>query len=330
MKRFAFIDISKGLGILLVVLGHLFRSDQAIYNIIYAFHMPLFFILSGAFANTNLSLGQYFKKNFLRLYLPFVIFSLADFLLTISSSILRNTFSITQVKSLLLSITGLNFTTTNTPIWFLFALFVIQMIYYFINANKILKMSALFIAPIFAIAAFFVYFPKNCLWIVAIPCLSFFVAGNFLKEKLLSLPEKIEESKTKYLIFTLIITVAFVFLSVKNTNVRMGDCIYGDPILFVFNAFAGTFVLIVFSVFISAFTPISKALCFFGKNSIIVLTTHYYFCRVIFPWGMAHFGLYQLVKNYGIQLLAFAIIIGITVPIILIINKYFRFIYGKK
>lgn len=38
------IDIAKGIGIILVVIGHTIGS-QRVNDIIYTFHMPLFFIL---------------------------------------------------------------------------------------------------------------------------------------------------------------------------------------------------------------------------------------------------------------------------------------------
>ena len=43
------ISISKGIGIMLMVTGHIFvcSDNMFIHNFIYAFHMPLFFMISG-------------------------------------------------------------------------------------------------------------------------------------------------------------------------------------------------------------------------------------------------------------------------------------------
>ena len=41
-NRISYIDIAKGIGIFLVIWGHIILSGPA-YNIIYALHMPLFF-----------------------------------------------------------------------------------------------------------------------------------------------------------------------------------------------------------------------------------------------------------------------------------------------
>ncbi len=49
-SRLLTVDVARGIGILLVVLGHnaVFReSSHALYEAIYLFHMPLFFFVSG-------------------------------------------------------------------------------------------------------------------------------------------------------------------------------------------------------------------------------------------------------------------------------------------
>lgn len=51
-KRIEALDIAKGIGIILVMIGHM--TSSYLYNWIYSFHMPLFFILSGiCFKNTK-------------------------------------------------------------------------------------------------------------------------------------------------------------------------------------------------------------------------------------------------------------------------------------
>ena len=47
-KRLEYIDIARGIGIVLVVLGHcLSQLDGSLRTFIYSFHMPLFFTLAG-------------------------------------------------------------------------------------------------------------------------------------------------------------------------------------------------------------------------------------------------------------------------------------------
>lgn len=73
-KRDKNIDIVKGIGILLVVFAHIFHNS----GIIYQFHMPLFFILSGA-AMTYSKSGFSLKKKAKSLLVPYFVFSIICF-----------------------------------------------------------------------------------------------------------------------------------------------------------------------------------------------------------------------------------------------------------
>lgn len=67
------IDISKCLGIFLVVLGHCLHNDSAAHDVIYLFHMPLFFFLSGFFFREQ-DLLLFFRNKTKRLLYPFVFY----------------------------------------------------------------------------------------------------------------------------------------------------------------------------------------------------------------------------------------------------------------
>ena len=47
IKRIDYLDYTKGFGILLVILGHIYDASNPIKIWLYSFHMPLFFIISG-------------------------------------------------------------------------------------------------------------------------------------------------------------------------------------------------------------------------------------------------------------------------------------------
>ena len=67
-------DIVKGIGIILVVIGHS-GCPAYLKHFIYLFHMGLFFFISGMFlSNPNLNnLKQFTQKKLNRLYIPFII-----------------------------------------------------------------------------------------------------------------------------------------------------------------------------------------------------------------------------------------------------------------
>ncbi len=72
-KRVAYIDIAKGIGILLVVLAHndLQAFAPFLHQFIYAFHMPLFFFLSGLFFKPEIGFLELLKKRFDSLLKPY-------------------------------------------------------------------------------------------------------------------------------------------------------------------------------------------------------------------------------------------------------------------
>lgn len=72
MGRIVEFDILKGIGILLVVLGHTGISGLP-YTYIYAFHMPLFFIVSGFFYKPQ-GIKQLVKKRTKQLLVPWLFF----------------------------------------------------------------------------------------------------------------------------------------------------------------------------------------------------------------------------------------------------------------
>ena len=72
-NRIVFIDIAKGIGILLVVLAHndLQAFAPFLHQFIYAFHMPLFFFLSGMFFKPEIGFFELLKKRFDSLLKPY-------------------------------------------------------------------------------------------------------------------------------------------------------------------------------------------------------------------------------------------------------------------
>ena len=92
-SRIGWLDAWKGFAILLVVLGHiadgyldagLFAENtnvlQGIYDVIYSFHMPLFFVLSGysfflAYASHGTERGERFRLQLWNIAAVYVLFS---------------------------------------------------------------------------------------------------------------------------------------------------------------------------------------------------------------------------------------------------------------
>ena len=87
-KRVAYVDIAKGIGIILVVMGH---NDFALispfaHKLIYSFHMPMFFFMSGMFFKPDIPFWTFARQRFNRVLRPFLFMILFIFFTSISFS----------------------------------------------------------------------------------------------------------------------------------------------------------------------------------------------------------------------------------------------------
>jgi fucose 4-O-acetylase-like acetyltransferase len=135
-SRLESVDYARGLGIFLVVVGHTLRgvinsglveqspTTQFIDDWIYAFHMPLFFLLSGLFAERSVSKGprQFVGDKLRTVAYPYLIWSLLQ--TTVQVLLSRHTNSPASWQDLLLI-------AYQPPMqfWFLYALFMCFMIF---------------------------------------------------------------------------------------------------------------------------------------------------------------------------------------------------------
>lgn len=126
-KRIAYLDIAKGIGILFVVLGHnhIKLEYPIVYQVIYSFHMPFFFLLSGMFFNPAYSFAELARKRFNSLLKPF----LAYMLIVYSASIF---FSKIDLPTIFSRIGKAFYAGPNTlewvPMWFLPHLFLVNLL----------------------------------------------------------------------------------------------------------------------------------------------------------------------------------------------------------
>ena len=88
-ERNVTLDIAKGIAIILMVIGHCYSTNNAVLTMIYGFHMPAFFMISGIIFGMKLQSDENYKfnvshiaVNFLRPYLKYsTLFALFLFML---------------------------------------------------------------------------------------------------------------------------------------------------------------------------------------------------------------------------------------------------------
>ncbi|MBQ9140327.1 MAG: acyltransferase family protein [Lachnospiraceae bacterium] len=82
-KRIIYLDIARGIGMILVVMGHVEYVNITVRQFISAFHMPLFFLISGILIwekqEEERSLTELTKRKLRGIMLPYAVFSLLSF-----------------------------------------------------------------------------------------------------------------------------------------------------------------------------------------------------------------------------------------------------------
>jgi fucose 4-O-acetylase-like acetyltransferase len=147
-KRIEYVDILKGIGIICVLLGHNLviqsaeKLPEVMRYIIYSFHMPLFFFLSGYVFSAKGDAITFLKKKIKTIIVPMYIFSLVVILFNcIYYGALLGDNSILKwekiTTSLLPSFLGMELFGCQPTLWFLPCLFATQVLLFFLV--KILK-----------------------------------------------------------------------------------------------------------------------------------------------------------------------------------------------
>lgn len=163
-ERTVWVDYAKAIGIILVVYAHVARgifnaglgTDQSIYrqidSVIYTFHMPLFFFLSGVFFLASMAKRD--SMNLLRtkvdtILYPYVVWSLLQGLIEVAmSQYVNGQLTLTEVFSFAWS--------PRAQFWFLYVLFFV-----FALALLVFRRSSLMLSSGIFVGSLMLYFFGN-------------------------------------------------------------------------------------------------------------------------------------------------------------------------
>lgn len=255
-KRYAWIDCMKGIGIILVVLGHIYR-DNYVGLWIYSFHMPLFFMLSGYLmykktVEWKCGVASYLLKKTKVLLWPFVLFRvlLVGYWYVIES----------KFRELDLG-----------PIWFLLVLYLVEIITFPI-VSKFRKLKGgglLFVLSfsfLFLCARNYTSFGWLLMWCNAS---IWFVIGMLAR----GLEEMYNKSYSKKCVITLCLLLGGIsaFAPMLNGNVSIFSSVTNNFLLYLFFGIAGTLMV---GMLCRTCIIHNKVLEYYGKYSIIILAIH--------------------------------------------------------
>lgn len=339
-KQIDFISICKGIGIILVVLGHL-NIGEYWHQVIYSFHMPLFFFISGyLFKNKYLEIPKEFLlKKAKTLYIPFVKWALIFLLLHNVFVYFHIEKGMYDIKDYLIGGANIllfcNYDPILCPTWFLRSLFVSFLIFYtvlfFTRERKGYRIPVfillLLIGTICSINDISVPYKIERDCVIA----SILMAGFTLRNT----PPRLSQyySQNKRIMGVCITVVSLVILlciNIQANKVDISNSRFGNPLMLVSTSFMGITLVWSFSKLITNYQGmITKTLHIIGDNSMAIFMFHVFWFRLgnlimILVYGMEidHLSDLMTISTASSYWIIVYSIIGVFVP--LFINRIYN------
>lgn len=348
MKKNNYMNIVKAFGIIAMVVGH---SNYSSKQIIYQYHMALFFFTSGYFYNNSNSKTpiKYIIKKIKTNYLVYVKYCLLFLLLRdiFFKTYIYSTNDFNQ-NSILYSIKEIITLNYNEGLlgtfWFIVTLFFVSILYNIISyiCYKVLPKRAEELKLVFLIMLFSYGFltlkyninlyeiikPKHILLFrfiykiispkVVITLLIYHL-GYFYRQ---------HEEKISFKLSYCIACIILLFLNSRYGNIGIADNTFVNPAFFIVNSLLGIYINIYFAKLISDKYK-NDILHFIGQNTLYIMTFHFLAFKIItmviiitYKMPLTALSTFPVMYDIGKAWWLLYSLVGVFVPLIipLIIN----------
>ena len=289
------VDQAKGIGILLVVVGHALVDRNVfmpLFRLIYAFHMPLFFFLSGYVWSSKVSacsLYNVLERNFKNLLVPYLFFGFSSYFILVSfqcksskemtwQELIQPVIELLVGLDARLSCGNVNVGHINIPLWFFCCLFVTQIMYYLMVRfvkNDVMIMGCAIIISV--LGHLYHHFDMPTLPMhtdVALQAILFFSIGGFCRS--LGIIADHNVIGIRFLVVSLLVLVIFYLAASSNVSVSIAGP-YGSIPLFYLAALAGSWLVVIVARCVN-----SNVVGYLGFMSIVIFPAHDFIERYIY------------------------------------------------
>ena len=323
------VDIAKGLGILLIVFGHnwiVLHGKGELFRIIFSFHVPLFFFLSGVFLKETESLPSLLKSKTDSLLKPYFVVSCG---LGLANAVAG--------KTSLGYFVGIFYSTGSTidwtPLWFLPHLFVVIIFSWLtvkIFTNNLLNRKLLALVPglfllsgVLTIQMFwlrplsdfggpYVLFGKRAL----LPGLPFSIDIILVSSAYLlaghGMSKYVQRLTFNPFLFVCSSSIFFALHWFFDETMDLNLRIYGNLVISSLQAFSGIYIVLSISSLFSSFRRFGSVVAYVGSGSMFILIFHWFimhYTNVLFD---AHAPSIPYINSF------FAFLLGVGIPLILL------------
>ncbi len=339
-ERISWIDIARGFGIIFVIYAHVL-DRESIRFLFYAFHMPLFFFLTGIVHHhkKSESITTFLRKNAKRILLPYFLFAFLTYswwIITQNNGLPSITEFLSHLKGVLYGSGARSGLFFNTILWFLPCLFAAKVGFELLTRISDSTKNLLLTLGVFAVAGYLssVLYPEVKLPFHIETALSavVFVGTGYLFYRYYPVFRAFLENHALKLFFLslFLLTVTAVLnysLTGLQNDMRLNRL--NNPILFYLSSFSGIAATLLISMKIEK----EKLLEFIGKISLYLFILHpliLYHIKEIAHFLVKNSYLYSINDTILAPLYSAIILIVISIGYLLIQTKQKLFIKTKK
>jgi fucose 4-O-acetylase-like acetyltransferase len=330
-QRIDYIDLTKGICILMIVVVHISDPDKPIsdayaYTMLSSFVMPLYYLLSGMFFAKYSGLANFTLRKFNKLIVPFAFFLLMSYLFYCIGWAIRGHSDMIP-DELRKSISHPEYLYFNTPVWFFASLFEVSLMFYLVVAVcdklKIKEWGKKAVMPILSFSigiigyVLGIYRINLPFWFdTSLTALPFYYTGYFLsKETNFLVPNKLD----KYIpLFLVAFALGLYFLADRKEMIL--NLYHKDYFSFYISGMCGILFMILLSKLIGKLPIIS----YIGRYSGIILGTHW-----VVLWILRRY-LYFITDEMLMYITYFSLVVIISVPLIKFFLRFFPRLVGEK
>mgnify|MGYP004492240195 FL=1 len=325
-QRKIWIDWAKTLSIFAIVWGHCF--PEGLCGFIYAFNVPVFFIISDYLCHREASFGKCFDKTLHNLIIPYFILAA----IKVAGPVIKHIGDgewIWSVAAVLGGFHSLNDAPGCSNLWFVYSLVIVKLLFQVSSGKRdiALAMACLAGAVVYndILHLEWRWAVSNCL--LAYP---FFIIGNSLRDKDILQRLVISARQYRYgaaLAAALLIAVTYI-VGTQNGQAKLYMGQYANNIvLFAIGALTGSMAVFVLSALLDGVRlKITRVI---SSGTIVILVFH----RELLHPLLKEIGKMDTSSLLTVNTLVFAsavIVVLAFYPIILLVKRFIPIVLGRR
>lgn len=328
-QRKIWIDWAKVLGIYTIIYGHCFPENMS--NFIYAFNVPVFFIISGYLCKKEKNFSICWNKTLHNLIIPYYILAF----IKVAGAIFKHLDDGQWIWSTLAVLGGfhtLNDAAGCSNLWFVYSLIIIKLIYQVTDKKAHIGLCLLCIAGAWTYNQ---YLGIELRWAVTdcMQAFPFFLIGQYISQKkyMQNICSQLcsinGERKILLTAFALLLFVITYFVSEQNGQAKMYMNLYGNSLLlFTTAALTGSIALFCVSFLMDKLD--CKFVRIISCGTIVILVFHRELLHPMLKWiSQQNF---DTITSDALMALSSIVVLVAFYPLLLIVKRVFPIVLGRR